>query len=107
VTSFSTSFLTDPWSSWQPRKPEYTAEEKAGYREQFEAGKGCVQCGGLHLHACPRVKRLVMRNKEEISEVEFWPWGQWPADQVVWPADVYEEDLGQGTESDSSSAPGV
>jgi hypothetical protein len=78
---------------WAPATPVVlSAEEKAAYREQFERKAQCVNCGGLHLRACPRVKRIVMRNKEEVSEVEFWAWGWWPTEGIIWPEDVYEGD---------------
>ena len=79
---------------WEPAQPTtpLTAEEKAGYREQFERKAQCIHCGGCHLRACPRVRRIVMRNKEEISEVEFWAWGSWPTDGIVFPEDVYDEE---------------
>jgi hypothetical protein len=69
-----------------------TDEERAGYREQFAKKQACVQCGGLHLRACPRVRRVVMRNKEEIAEVEFWADGHWPKDGIIFPEDVYGDD---------------
>jgi len=79
------------WGLVTPEPPKLTDEEREGYREQLKQGKACVQCGGFHLRACPRVKRLVMRNAEEIAEVEFWPDGQWPKDNVIFPEDVFEE----------------
>jgi hypothetical protein len=89
----TTTFTSPPWMP--VTVPELTAEEKAGYQEQFKTGKGCVQCGGLHLRACPRVKRLVMRNNEEISEVEFWADGSWPKNDVIFPEDVYDAELNE------------
>lgn len=70
----------------------FTPEERAGYREQFTKKQQCIHCGGLHLRACPRVKRLVWRNNEEIAEVEFWADGKWPQTGIIWPEDAYEED---------------
>lgn len=70
---------------------ELTPEERDGYREEFAKGKGCPHCGGLHLRACPRVRRLVFKRPEEISEVEFWPAGKWPEDNIIWPEDVYAD----------------
>lgn len=48
-----------------------------------EANK-CVHCGGWHLHACPRVREVVFRGDTPIR-ITFWAWGEWPADQVVFP----------------------
>jgi predicted oxidoreductase len=85
----------------------FTEEELNGYREQFAQEQACKHCGGLHLRACPRIRRLVMRNREEISEVEFWRDGQWDSSMVVWPEDVFEdyqagEADGTGTEEAAS-----
>jgi hypothetical protein len=85
-----------PYSVWLSSEgaaePELTAEQKKGYREQFAAEKQCVHCGGLHLRACPRVRRIVWRNKEEPSEIEYWPAGKWPEGDIVFPEDVYDDD---------------
>lgn len=70
-----------------PPPPPMTAEEKMAYQAQFADKKACAHCGGLHLRACPRVRRLTFRNKE-IAEVEFWPPGRWPEGDIVWPEDV-------------------
>lgn len=101
----ASSYTWNPgWSL--PASPEplkLTADERKGYREQFAAGKACVHCGGLHLRACPRIRRIVMRNKEEISEVEFWPDASWPKTEVVFPEDFFsDEDQSPG----SSTEPG-
>jgi hypothetical protein len=60
------------------------------YRERFADGKSCPHCGGIHLRACPRVKRLVFRGQDQIAEVEFWGHGWWPEDEIIWPEDVFE-----------------
>jgi len=75
-------------------EPELTAEQKKGYREQFAAEKQCVHCGGLHLRACPRVRRIVWRNKEEPAEIEYWASGRWPEGGIIFPEDVYDEEPG-------------
>ena len=61
-------------------------EEKAEVAKRFAAGEGCTHCGGLHLRACPRVRRLVLSG-DAIAEVEFWRDGQWPTGDVLWPED--------------------
>jgi hypothetical protein len=94
-TTTSNSWPTTWTTSPPPVVEPLSAEERAGYREQFEAKAQCIHCGGLHLRACPRVKRIVMRNSEEISEVEFWP--SWPTEHIIFPEDVYEE-AADGTE---------
>jgi hypothetical protein len=70
-----------------------TADDKAGYREQFEKGLGCIHCGGLHLRACRRVKMLKWRNREEPDSVEYWGDGKWDEAGIVWPEDVYDDAL--------------
>lgn len=69
---------------------ELTDEEREGARGAFQSGRACVHCGGLHLRACPRVKRFVFDEQRRVREVEFWADGEWPADVVVWPEDVAE-----------------
>lgn len=66
-------------------------DERAALRKQFEEGRQCVHCGGLHLRACPRVRRIVFKKQDEIQEIEFWRDGRWPQDDVVWPEDVYDD----------------
>lgn len=76
-----------------PAADRLSAEDLELARQQFQQGKNCPHCGGLHLRACARVKRLEWRNKEELGSVEFWPWHKivWPDDQL-WPEDVFGED---------------
>lgn len=57
---------------------------KAELEEIYPDGTKCVHCGGWHLHACPRVKAMKFLG-ENPQEIEFWPWGAWPANQVVFP----------------------
>ena len=92
---------------------ELAPEEREGYREQFLTGKACPHCGGLHLRACPRVRRLVFRKSDEVAEVEFWAHGLWPEDEVIWPEDVFgdAEEALDGSQAasatpEASEAPG-
>jgi len=50
----------------------------------------CRHCGGMHVRACPRVKRLVFSSGDGVGEVEFWPDGEWSEDDVVWPEEIVE-----------------
>ncbi len=59
----------------------------------------CQYCGGLHTRTCPRVKRIVYRDNNVPAEVEFWPHGQWPADEVIWLEDVHEAAAGEESKS--------
>ena len=86
-----------------PDSEELTSEEKEGYREQFLHGEQCKHCGGLHLRACRRVRRLVMRNREEIGEVEFWQDGKWDESEIIWPEDIFDG-TGEGEGEDEAAA---
>lgn len=68
-----------------------TQEERDGLRKQFEENRQCVHCGGLHLRACPRVRRIVFKKQDEIQEIEFWRDGYWPQEGIIWPEDVYDD----------------
>jgi hypothetical protein len=71
------------------REPEVIVEEPSLTREEFEKMQ-CVHCGGAHLRACPRVKRLVFNNSNNIQEVEFWRDGEWSQDSIIWPEEIEE-----------------
>ncbi len=58
---------------------------RAQVEELFPEERKCVHCGGWHPHACPRLRSVVFRPSGEIVRVEFWPWGEWPQNDVVWP----------------------
>jgi hypothetical protein len=64
-----------------------TPDEAAEYQKLPK----CTHCGGWHLRACPRVKRMVFSGDgRNVVEVEFWRPGEWPEDGIVWPEDVAE-----------------
>lgn len=56
----------------------------------------CRDCGGYHLRACPRIKRIQFvpsgSTAGERAEVEYWPPGTWEDSEIIWPEDVYEND---------------
>ena len=65
------------------------------------ASQACEHCGGLHDRTCPRVRRVKFSESGRPVEVEFWPAGEWPADEVLWLADVQESAAaGEGDEQD-------
>jgi hypothetical protein len=77
-----------------PSKPDVLSdEEKVEARKQWRTSK-CTWCGGLHLRACPRVKRFEFGNDgKTVTSVEFWEPGRWSEKDVVWPEDMgWEED---------------
>ena len=45
--------------------------------------KVCDHCLGIHVRACPRVKRLAYDDNHRISEVEYWPDSAWPKSDVT------------------------
>jgi len=92
-----------------PDHAQLTPEQKKNYQEKFASkDKGtCVQCGGWHLRACRRVKRIVMRNAEEISEVEFWPDGYWDKTGIIWPEDVFDDEDEEAADARTAPAPGA
>jgi len=57
--------------------------------------KPCVHCGGWHASTCMRLRKVEYQG-DRITRVEFWPWGEWPHESVVWPEDVYQEEADSG-----------
>jgi hypothetical protein len=61
--------------------------------EEIQKDQSCRYCGGMHARACPRVKRLSYdQTGQHVTEVEFWPWNEWPEGQVVFPEDLVEKE---------------
>jgi hypothetical protein len=52
----------------------------------------CPRCMGFHDDGtgdtCPRVKRLRKGPSGNVTEVEFWPDGQWDRSAIIWPEDI-------------------
>jgi hypothetical protein len=98
-TSGSGNVTLTNYPMWSPHAAEVldpddlTDDEKKVIAEQFQAGKACPHCGGIHERACPRVRRLVFHGAE-IAEVEFWRDDEWPHEYVLWPED-FPPDAGQ------------
>jgi hypothetical protein len=96
--------LTPSQPARRPRQPRRKPDQldqatRRRLLEKDESGQTlfdrekCAHCGGLHLRACPRVKRLQFAERgQHVVEVEFWPPGQWPEDDVIWPEQVFEEE---------------
>jgi hypothetical protein len=71
----------------EPDKESVTKEE---YDELVKAR--CIHCGGVHLMACPRVKRIRFSpGGQTPAEVEFWADGEWPKDRVKWLEEITVE----------------
>lgn len=62
-----------------------TEDAKAQLAQYFSAGEVCAHCKGIHVRACPRVKKMAYHESGTLAEVEFWPDGKWPTDNVVFP----------------------
>lgn len=50
--------------------------------------KPCTHCGGRHVRACPRVRRMGFHPNGTLASVEFWAEGKWSDDHVFWPEDI-------------------
>lgn len=75
-------------------------QQRAEARQAFDEHGQCPFCGGLHSRACARVKKIRNRYSEtrgtQVSElieqeVEYWPHGEWPTTEIIWPEDCFEE----------------
>lgn len=55
-------------------------------RAAFESNR-CIHCGGAHLRACPRVRRMRFHVSGELHTIEFWP--EYDDSNIIWPEDVY------------------
>jgi hypothetical protein len=55
------------------------------------AEQSCKACGGLHTEtigtpgACPRIRRVAYDNHGNVTEMEFWPEGEWSRDGILFP----------------------
>jgi hypothetical protein len=86
---------------------ELSEDDRKLVRDSFASGKGvCQHCGGIHLRACPRIRRIVFRKADEVAEVEFWPQSMisWP-EGIIWPEDVEPEETAGGSEPGRPDAP--
>jgi hypothetical protein len=57
--------------------------------DEFNAQQ-CSHCGGAHLRACPRIKKMVFHTSGTLSEIEFWPDGVWDKTNVLWPESIVD-----------------
>lgn len=69
-----------------------TKEEKTFLRNLFDSRPEgtCLDCGGYHLRACPRIKRQVWLGNGNRVEVEYW--AKWDDSEVIWPEEVFDDD---------------
>jgi len=67
---------------------------QAGHRELTEGEQDelaeettCIHCGGFHVRACPRVKRIAFHPQSaKVVEVEYWS-----SDQIDWTGVVFTD----------------
>lgn len=79
-----------------PRE-QLSAEDKAAARAIFEGQapggqQPCLHCGGIHLRACRRVRKIKWHTDHTVLEAEYWPDGQWDETNITWPEEAYEDD---------------
>lgn len=48
----------------------------------------CSHCGGRHVRACPRVKRMSFHPSGALASVDFWPGDKWSDEHVLWDEDI-------------------
>jgi hypothetical protein len=66
-----------------------TPQEKRTAQEIF-AADACIDCGGIHKRACPRVKRKVFLGNGNLVEVEYFK--RFDATGVIWPEEAFDPD---------------
>lgn len=72
-----------------------TPEQKQAFRREIFTSRPdspCEHCGGYHLRACGRVKRIALYGNGNTQEIEYWGDSQWDQGEVIWPEDAFEED---------------
>jgi hypothetical protein len=66
---------------------DLTPEEAAEMWRQHKK-RACSHCGGSHVRACPRVRRLEFHENGRLRSVSFWPRGEWSDEGILWPEDI-------------------
>lgn len=69
-----------------------SAADRQAAAQAIDEGKACGLCGAIHFlpgtPACPRLASFTLDRDGKLTAGTFWAAGQWPADQVVFPADA-------------------
>jgi hypothetical protein len=71
-----------------------TDEQRYQARQVFEGHtdqQACVHCGGVHLRACRRVRKIEWHADGSVLKAAYWPDGSWDDDDIIWPEDAYED----------------
>ena len=73
------------------RQPRWQKKKKPVVMtfDEFESTR-CSHCGGAHLRACPRIKRMVFHTSGTLNEIEFWADGEWDTSNVLWPESIID-----------------
>lgn len=76
---------------------ELTKDQKQRFREEIfneRPEKPCEDCGGYHMRACFRIKRIVLIGEGQAvgNRVEVEYWDKWDDSEVIYPEDVWEDD---------------
>lgn len=75
-----------------------TPAQKRDAQQIFAEGKACVDCGGIHQRACPRIRRQVWIGQGSgagtRTEVEYWR--TYDDTGVIWPEDAFDDEDGEG-----------
>jgi hypothetical protein len=72
-----------------------TPEQKEALRQVFpeRPETSCQWCGGYHLRACPRVKRMTFMGQGagtgNVTEVEYWHHNEVDWSEVIFPEEVF------------------
>jgi hypothetical protein len=70
-----------------------TPEEKSLLRGLFQQPEAaCLDCGGYHLRACPRIKRQICLGNGNRVEVEYWQHGQYDDSETIYPEEIFDEE---------------
>jgi hypothetical protein len=77
--------------TWGNDEDALDAELVAKLRKELDEKKRafCVDCGGLHGLACPRVRRRTFHSNGGVQEVEYWADDAWSRKGVIFPEELY------------------
>lgn len=72
---------------------DLTREQRLHLRSLFDnrPENACLDCGGYHLRACPRIRRQVWIGNGNRIEVEYWQDGQYDDSETIYPEDVFDD----------------
>jgi hypothetical protein len=76
---------------------DLTEDQRYQARQIFEGKAGdaqrpCVHCGGVHLRACRRVRKIAWHPDGTVIAATYWPDGEWDDSDIIWPEDAYDDE---------------